>query len=175
MIGRFNFTDFSDAGKIEFAVPITYNKIPGQPDPAEYAVRGKAGSAELNLDFFNDLRSGLDDSYAARQALETGLGTFANGPPVSSAKSSPSSSSANQAFSFLSNNPVETGVDLNPDPGEETVNVQGSTGEATVPLEDFEQLLGKLEGSKMRQQRQKSVEGRRDIYSQGLASMMGNF
>ena len=46
---------------------------------------------------------------------------------------------------------------------------------ASVPIEDFEQLLGKLEGSKMRQQRQKSVEGRRDIYSQGLASMMSNF
>lgn len=46
---------------------------------------------------------------------------------------------------------------------------------ATVPIEDFEALLGKLEGSKMRQQRQKSVEGRRDIYSQGLASMMSNF
>jgi len=87
----------------------------------------------------------------------------------------PSSTSSNQAFSFLSNNPVETGVDLNPEPGEETVNIQGSTGEATVPLEDFEQLLGKLEGSKMRQQRQKSVEGRRDIYAEGLASMMGNF
>ena len=46
---------------------------------------------------------------------------------------------------------------------------------ASVPIEDFEALLGKLEGSKMRQQRQKSVEGRRDIYSQGLASMMSNF
>ena len=46
---------------------------------------------------------------------------------------------------------------------------------ATVPIEDFEALLRKLEGSKMRQQRQKSVEGRRDIYSQGLASMMSNF
>ncbi len=48
-------------------------------------------------------------------------------------------------------------------------------GSAAVPIEDFEQLLGKLEGSKMRQQRQKSVEGRRDIYSQGLSSMMSNF
>ena len=163
MSSRFNFTDFSDAGKIEFAAPITYNKIPGQPDPAEYAVRGKAGSAELDLS-----DEGLKNIY-------TQLGTFVDGPPVSSAKSSPSSTSSNQAFSFLSNNPVETGVDLNPDPGEETVNVQGSTGEATVPLEDFEQLLSKLEGSKMRQQRQKSVEGRRDIYAEGLASMMGNF
>jgi hypothetical protein len=42
-------------------------------------------------------------------------------------------------------------------------------------LSQFETLLGKLEGSKMRQQRQKSVEGRRDIYGQGLASMMANF
>jgi len=42
-------------------------------------------------------------------------------------------------------------------------------------LTQFETLLGKLEGSKMRQQRQKSVEGRRDVFSQGLASMMGNF
>tara|TARA_B100000427_G_scaffold324554_1_gene329895 strand:+ start:4208 stop:4396 length:189 start_codon:yes stop_codon:yes gene_type:complete len=39
----------------------------------------------------------------------------------------------------------------------------------------FEQLLNRLEASKKRQQRQKSVEGRRDIFSQGLASMMGNF
>jgi hypothetical protein len=39
----------------------------------------------------------------------------------------------------------------------------------------FEQLLERLEGSKGRQQRQKSLEGRRDIYSQGLASMMSNF
>ena len=53
--------------------------------------------------------------------------------------------------------------------------VRGSVNEATVPIDDFQQLLQKLEASKMRQQRQQSVEGRRDIYSQGLASMMGNF
>ena len=39
----------------------------------------------------------------------------------------------------------------------------------------FEELLNRLEGSKGRQQRQKSLESRRDIYAQGLASMMGNF
>ena len=39
----------------------------------------------------------------------------------------------------------------------------------------FEQLLQRLEGSKGRQQRQKSIEGRRDIYAQGLAGMMSNF
>jgi hypothetical protein len=52
----------------------------------------------------------------------------------------------------------------------------GSDGtDAAVDLETFQQLLDKLEGSKKRQQRQKSVEGRRDIYSTGLASMMNNF
>ena len=47
--------------------------------------------------------------------------------------------------------------------------------DAQVDLTTFQQLLDKLEGSKKRQQRQKSVEGRRDVYAQGLASMMGNF
>ena len=42
-------------------------------------------------------------------------------------------------------------------------------------INKFEELLNRLEGSKGRQQRQKSLEGRRDIYSQGLASMMSNF
>lgn len=52
----------------------------------------------------------------------------------------------------------------------------GSDGtDASVDLTTFQQLLDKLEGSKKRQQRQKSVEGRRDVYAQGLASMMGNF
>ena len=40
---------------------------------------------------------------------------------------------------------------------------------------EFSDLLGRLEGSKMRQQRQKSVEGRRDIFAGGLAGMMSNF
>jgi hypothetical protein len=56
-------------------------------------------------------------------------------------------------------------------PGDSGNNSQ----DAAVDLTTFQQLLDKLEGSKKRQQRQKSVEGRRDIYSQGLASMMGNF
>lgn len=47
--------------------------------------------------------------------------------------------------------------------------------DASVNLNEFQQLLDRLEGSKKRQQRQRSVEGRRDIYSQGLASMMSNF
>ena len=42
-------------------------------------------------------------------------------------------------------------------------------------LDKFDSLLGKLEDSKKRQQRQKSVEGRRDIFAGGLANMMSNF
>jgi hypothetical protein len=53
------------------------------------------------------------------------------------------------------------------------------TGQGTADdyfdINKFEQLLNRLEGSKGRQQRQKSLESRRDIYAQGLASMMSNF
>lgn len=52
---------------------------------------------------------------------------------------------------------------------------EGEYGAKSFDITEFEDLLGRLEGSKMRQQRQKSTEGRRDIMSQGLASMMSNF
>ena len=42
-------------------------------------------------------------------------------------------------------------------------------------IDKFQQLLEKLEGSKGRQKRQESLEGRRNIFAQGLASMMSNF
>ena len=47
--------------------------------------------------------------------------------------------------------------------------------EPTVDTAQFQQLLDRLTTSKKQQQRQKSVEGRRDIYAGGLASMMANF
>ena len=50
-----------------------------------------------------------------------------------------------------------------------------NSNDASLPIAEFQALLDKLEASKKRQQRQKSVEGRRDIYTQGLASMMSNF
>ena len=53
------------------------------------------------------------------------------------------------------------------------------TGQATADdyfdIDKFQQLLDKLEGSKGRQKRQESLEGRRNIFAQGLASMMSNF
>jgi exopolyphosphatase/pppGpp-phosphohydrolase len=42
-------------------------------------------------------------------------------------------------------------------------------------LNQFQQLLNRLTSSKMTQQKQKSKEGRKDIYAGGLASMMSNF
>ena len=52
----------------------------------------------------------------------------------------------------------------------------GQTGtDDYFDIAKFEQLLNKLEGSKGRQQRQKSLEGRKDTWAQGLASMMNNF
>jgi hypothetical protein len=49
------------------------------------------------------------------------------------------------------------------------------TNTGTDTATNFDKLLTRLEASKGRQQRQKSVEGRRDIFQQGLASMMSNF
>jgi len=51
----------------------------------------------------------------------------------------------------------------------------GVTGQGNINISEFEQLLNRLEASKGRQQRQKSVEGRRDIFPQGRAGMMSNF
>jgi hypothetical protein len=48
-------------------------------------------------------------------------------------------------------------------------------GAKSFDINEFQELLGRLEASKSRQQRQKSVEGRRDIFAGGLASMMSNF
>jgi len=44
-----------------------------------------------------------------------------------------------------------------------------------IDLGDFQALLDKLEESKMRQKRQEAVEGRRNMFSQGIANVMSNF
>lgn len=56
-----------------------------------------------------------------------------------------------------------------------TAAVTGNTTDDYFDITKFEELLNRLESSKQRQQRQKSVEGRRDIFATGLAGMMGNF
>ena len=55
------------------------------------------------------------------------------------------------------------------------MTVAGNTNGDYFDITKFVQMLERLEGSKQRQQRQKSVEGRRDIFATGLAGMMGNF
>lgn len=56
-----------------------------------------------------------------------------------------------------------------------SVPTNQATTDDYFDINKFEQLLSRLEGSKGRQQRQKSLESRRDIFAQGLAGMMGNF
>ena len=58
---------------------------------------------------------------------------------------------------------------------QEREKVTGDTDDDYFDVLKFEELLNRLESSKKRQQRQKSVEGRRDIFATGLAGMMGNF
>ena len=54
------------------------------------------------------------------------------------------------------------------------VPVNQETGDDYFDIKKFEDLLSRLEGSKGRQQRQKSLEGRRDTWAAGLANMMSN-
>tara|TARA_R100000008_G_C3453379_1_gene100517 strand:+ start:200 stop:379 length:180 start_codon:yes stop_codon:yes gene_type:complete len=49
------------------------------------------------------------------------------------------------------------------------------TGDDYFDITKFEELLNRLEASKGRQTRQKSLEGRRDTWAAGLANMMSNF
>ena len=51
----------------------------------------------------------------------------------------------------------------------------GESDVSTFDIDKFQQLLEKLEGSKGRQKRQESLESRRNVFAQGLASMMSNF
>lgn len=48
-------------------------------------------------------------------------------------------------------------------------------GMSAAELKDFETLVGRLEGSKMRQAAQANRARQRDVFAGGLASMMGNF
>jgi hypothetical protein len=48
-------------------------------------------------------------------------------------------------------------------------------GMSNAELQDFETLVGRLEGSKMRQAAQTNRARQRDTFAGGLASMMGNF
>ena len=57
----------------------------------------------------------------------------------------------------------------------DSVPTKQATGDDYFDITKFEDLLGRLEASKGRQTRQKSLEGRRDTYAAGLANMMSNF
>jgi hypothetical protein len=73
--------------------------------------------------------------------------------------------------------PLASAVPLESDQNEEDdfLSSGDQTAMTNEQLNDFQKLLSNLEASKKRQQQQKFVEGRRDVYAQGLASMMSNF
>ena len=52
---------------------------------------------------------------------------------------------------------------------------QQEFGAKSFDINEFQGLLDRLEGSKIKQKREESVEGRRNTMTQGLASMMSNF
>jgi hypothetical protein len=68
---------------------------------------------------------------------------------------------------------------LQPAEVQEILNAQESRkyggGMSAAELQDFETLIGRLEGSKMRQAGQANRARQRDVMAGGLASMMTNF
>jgi hypothetical protein len=68
---------------------------------------------------------------------------------------------------------------LQPAEVQEILNAQAGRqyggGMSAAELQDFETLIGRLEGSKMRQAGQANRARQRDVMAGGLASMMTNF
>ena len=77
----------------------------------------------------------------------------------------------------VSNNDYIQGADNLTENERETIRKRYLDAEYTPKqdLSQFEALLGKLEGSKMKQADQANRARRGDIYSQGIAQMMRNF
>lgn len=68
---------------------------------------------------------------------------------------------------------------MSPAEAQEQVNAwyarETGGGMSRAELQDFETLIGRLEGSKMRQASQANRARQRDVMAGGLASMMTNF
>ena len=76
----------------------------------------------------------------------------------------------NKSIEYFFTMAVNSGAEANM-----AANINPEDQATDFDIDRFEALLNRLEASKKRQQRQRSVEGRRDIFSQGLAGMMSNF
>jgi len=68
---------------------------------------------------------------------------------------------------------------MSPQEAQELVDANASRqyggGMSEAELKDFENLIGRLESSKMRQAAQTNRARQRETFAGGLASMMGNF
>ena len=83
----------------------------------------------------------------------------------------------NDYIQSVANNDYIQGADNLTENERETIRKRYLDAEYTPKqdLSQFEALLGKLEGSKMKQADQANRARRGDIYSQGIAQMMRNF
>jgi len=83
----------------------------------------------------------------------------------------------NDYIQSVANNDYIQGADNLTENERETIRKRYLDAEYTPKqdLSQFEALLGKLEGSKMKQADQANRARRGDIYSQGIAQMMSNF
>ena len=102
----------------------------------------------------------------------TGLSFFSS--------STPSFSSAEDSNTVFENVPAQSADTKSNavneiDPLLPTEKLEIGSGLDNETLEDFTNLLSRLEESKMRQERKKRVEGRQDTMAKGIASMLGNF
>ena len=122
---------------------------------------------------------------------------FSSSQPVGPSPQTPQSTSATQnlsSVSLLSNDTVEAATKASTrgvipsdedlagaDPAtaqqikDDAINRQHGGGMSAAELDDFETLVSRLEGSKMRQAAQSNRARQRDTFAGGLASMMRNF
>ena len=126
-------------------------------------------SSDTELELIED-----DTSYNNNQSSST-----SNNSMAADYRSGQSIANASGGYQTKINNIIKEVQEGRMDPAEGDARIaelqRQEFGASSFDIGEFEGLLGRLEGSKMRQQRQKSVEGRRDIMQQGLASMMSNF
>jgi len=124
------------------------------------------------IDFIGNNKNST--SYNNNQSSST-----SNNPMAADYRSGQSFGTASGGYQTKINNIIKEVQEGRMDPSEGDARIaelqRQEFGASSFDIGEFEGLLGRLEGSKMRQQRQKSVEGRRDIMQQGLASMMSNF
>ena len=169
-IGDFEADQFNDSKKdgIETGSTVDIGKI---KDTYEGAGKG-AGDNKVGIgDFENEQFKKKDVLDKIKTAGESGA---SNEEVMEIIKNNPINSKGDMAFGFTQDDIITPTSDTDTGTSFDIDNTYEQDDYGSN-INSFESLLNKLEGSKKRQQRQRSVEGRRDTWAQGLASMMSNF